>query len=516
MAIEQVVLDDFTGGFVPRLAASDFSDRQWAKLEGFVLEGEARVRTQWPIQLIGAKTGFDRLAALDGWLIARHDDGAGTYTWWYLDNPDGTLTATQTAALTWTQLTAVTSTEELETVCRIPLRDQDSAGWVEALLLNHRDRNGSAWAVYEDQGTGSLTVKEWTDKWPDVDGANDNVMPPGSVGTMWADFLVLGDIRWLDDESAAIGDTNNKPHPNGIWFSQGGDPDSWDVLDVEFMGFHESPHGQKVLDLTPMDAGMLVVTQSGVALLRGNAADHSREPLRAGVTAKDRYSAAPWPLTGTACWIDQAGQVWQTDGEAADRLDKGLDLERQATFTGQLFAWDEYLLVSRADRCLAFTAFDVDGAWTELITPGAGAPAFYQQVGDQLYWLDGSGRCLRFNRLDALDGERGQIDGVAQTLTVATRTLERGGGHRKTWWHRFGVRAEGPGTLSKVTLRPGPALDAGQPTLVHTLSEAMGERYEQVVPAPGPSVEASAELEFTGDVRLEQCAWWLHDGRGSR
>lgn len=513
--IEQISLADFSGGFVPRRTSTDFSERQWAKLHGFVLEDEARIRSQWALQQVGADSGFDELDTLDARVIARKPDG----TFWYEGYVPSTETFDVTRARTWTQITGITADTELHIVCRVPLRDEDAAGFREGLLLNGRERAGSAYAVYFDGG-GNVQVKEWTKKWPDgTEGTTDNMMPPANKGAMWGDFLVLGDIRWFDDDTAVMSDTNNKPFPNGLWFSEGGDVDQYDPLSVEFLNFGTGPDGQDVAAMVNIDAGLLALSASGVVLLRGDGYSHARELIRAGVGPADQLAAAWWPEVGAAAMLDKVGQVWLTNGEEFTNLTKHLDVDRSVGADDWVYGWQEFLLVHREGRLLAFRAFDVDGAWTELIPPaGVTSMSWPVHLGDQLYFLDDAGTCWRFNRRDDI-GERGLSDGLVVSPSLATRTVERFDGHEQTWWHRFGVYGRGYTGVSKVsavTLYDGPVLDPASNSLTRTLNDVMGERHRQIVRAHGPSVEASAEVTFEGDVEVEQAAWWAHRGRTER
>jgi hypothetical protein len=48
MAIEQIVLADFSGGEVALRSSVEAKENQWLLLEGFVLDNNRRLRAQWP------------------------------------------------------------------------------------------------------------------------------------------------------------------------------------------------------------------------------------------------------------------------------------------------------------------------------------------------------------------------------------------------------------------------------------------------------------------------------------
>lgn len=517
--IEKLPLADFSGGWLPRLASTDFSERQWATIKGLVIEDETRLRSQWACQKIGTTSGFDQIATVDSRIIARKASNGSFWIAGYV--PTGAAYGA-TAVWTWTEITAITPSIGKNIVCSIPLKDASAEGFLEGLLINSRDPVDNAHAVWIKPSDGSVQVKTWTGRWPST-GGTDNIMPPATVGTMWGSFLVLADIMWFHDASLPLSSSNMKIYPNAMWFSTGGDIDKWDPLDVELTPPKGMPEGMAIHSMIPVDAGLLVFEPSGVTLLRGTGDNYTMEPLRRGVGGTSPAKA--WPHTGSVVWVDRQGQVWHTNGENFVRLDvRNFDFARIPGAHDNVCPFGEYLLVERAGRLFALRAFDNDAAWTELVpvTAATAATTYTRKMieeGDRVYFLDGDGivwRWLRGGQGEVGETERGKTNGVAITSTLATRTVESGGGHEKTMWHRFGVRGKGPGTLVSIKLRPGPALDTAQPTYTWTLNETVGTRYEQVVPAHGPSVEASAELSFTGDVQVEQCAWWAHRGRGSR
>ena len=516
MAVERIVCSDWSGGQSPRLAAHQFSERQWASLRGVVIEDQTRVRSQWPCQKVGSETGFDELGTVRGRNVARKPDG----TFWWSPLLLSGATYTQGRDHTWTQLTEISPDPDLHIVCQAPLIRDSGVGFQEALILNGRDRNGPAYALYPSgvNTGGEMNVHTFAE-WPeDSNAEDDGWMPPANIGTMWGDFLVLGDIKWLANEDSPISATNNRNHPNLLWFSDPTDIGKWDVLDTVPVAFYDDIGSGSITvrDAQQVDAGLMVITHSGAALLRGTADDHTVEPLRAGTGAARSNCATYWSQTGTVCWIDAGGRLWSTNGEEFVRLNEGTALPARKDVATEVAAIMEYLLVAHQDgRLLYVRALEEEGVWGELI-PGGANPHSFVVTGGVVNWLDDAGQVWRFTMAHTRDDERGLVDGAQVDLRIATRTVQRGGGHHKTFHHRCGVRGHGPGTLETLTLRPGPALGDDQPKLEHTLGRSLDDRDELVVRSFGPAVESSADLTLRGDIQVEGVTFYIHEGRGSR
>ncbi len=47
MAVEQILLSDFSGGEISLKSSLEPSENQWLLLEGFVLDSNRRLRSQW-------------------------------------------------------------------------------------------------------------------------------------------------------------------------------------------------------------------------------------------------------------------------------------------------------------------------------------------------------------------------------------------------------------------------------------------------------------------------------------
>ncbi|MGH3442124.1 MAG: hypothetical protein ACRDUY_08795 [Nitriliruptorales bacterium] len=531
--IEQLTLNDFTGGFTAKKAATAFTERQWAKLEGFVLEDEATLRSQWGLQQVTGSTDLLWTEFYRGrgasFLVSL--TSAGTLQW--LPAPSSFDVAATTKALTWTSLATGLPTD-LRPLCRIPLKDESAEGYRSALLLNSIDLAGAtenAYAIYQTDGSSTLTLVTYSDHWPNYapDGETplSNTMPLGQIGAMWGDFLFLADIEWFDDASLDLSAANVKRYRNGFWRSQAQDPTAFDPLDVFFVGDPEFV----VNGMVVIDAGLLVFASGGPAnvggvyLLRGTPDRFEIELIRGGEAATG--AATFWPYTGTATWIGASG-IWHTNGEQVSRLDfPAMGLDTTGDANDRVLTSGPYLLATRLGTMFCARAFEDDAAWTQLVIPGVEL-LWPSPVGQSIYMtigiLDGatSGQLWRFNRYEPDDGtsERGKQDGTSLALTIATRTLADLDGHATSFFHRYGVRGTTPndagGTVVSGRFYAGPARESGVASLSETLNEALTGRFEKVLIATGPLLEGSVEFVFNGDVEVEQISVWAHRGRGSR
>lgn len=532
--MDQVVAHDFTGGQAARLASTQFSDRQWARLYGLVLESDAEVRTQWPWQsLVDTEVGINVNNSWEEVDASATWDGVGSFTVWEVNgepfdglfhadellvgiSPDGSLLTAPppasdgSAQLTWSALPQSRPGGRLTAL--VPLPRDAGQGFVTSCLVNSVDMAGTAAAVYSDTG-GSPALFEFTQRYPNGIGDAD-AMPRGNVATMWGDRLVLGDIEWLEDEAEPFSALNAIRYPNALWFSRPGQPDRWDLLDVAFMGVKDGQGVPTVVDLQPTEQGLLVLTTAGVYLLRGSPSNFDYEEVRPGLRPSPNATAGWWPGTGAAVWVSDSGEVWHSDGTTFIRIDEPLGLPTQFAPDGWVVGWDDFVLVGVGDRAFAFRTFGEGGAWTELHVPGPIRSAFV--LGSSMYCLV-AGVPSRLNR--ELE-PRGGVNGARHPIRVATRTFEGGEGHRLSFWRYFGLRVEPlseGAELTKVTLFSGPALSAQSKTMeVPVSTPALGGRDELLVPGPGASKESAVEFEFRGDISLEQVSAMFTQARGSR
>jgi len=215
------------------------------------------------------------------------------------------------------------------------------------------------------------------------------------------------------------------------------------------------------------------------------------------------------------------------------RLDNGLEIKR--TGPGCLLAVDQNLFVSGRVDVRVFHSFGEQGAWTTLITPSGWQKAVFCRstvvgVGaDQ----DSGGTFILDDEVFGLLNENtlhGEVDSVQVfSLTnqdkrgtfnnrpvrpvLRTRPLP-GSSDRTVFWHRFGVRANGPGTLRSATSYG--SADLSERGLKSRANVRFGDRKDVTFEAHGPSLEAVFELEFEGDVTPEHVTVAAHRGRLER
>ena len=94
--------------------------------------------------------------------------------------------------------------------------------------------------------------------------------------------------------------------------------------------------------------------------------------------------------------------------------------------------------------------------------------------------------------------------------------------YEKQSWHRIGLRAKGASvgtpTLKSITSYAGSPLIGTPISYVTTFSPAktIGPRFEVVVPAHGPSIEACAKMVMTGSVEIEAINFYVHGKKPQR
>lgn len=504
--MEQVAAHDFTGGVAARLAATDFSDRQWAELYGVVLESDAELRTQWPWVKLGTGTDFEHIFHGDDFLVGITPTSGSIYT---IDIPP---TGEVVSLPVWTDTGENRS--DAKPVGLVPIPRTAGQGFATAALFNSIDMAGTALGVYGKAGIPS-PVFEYTERYPNST-ADAAAMPRANVATMWGDRLVLGDIEWIEDEDDPFSASNAIRYPNGLWLSQPGQPDRWDLLDTVLTGVKDGQGSPRVVDLQPTEQGLMILTTAGMYLLRGTPSSFDYEEIRPGMNPSVNATAGWWPGAGAAVWVSSVGWVWVSDGRGFYRIDEPLGLDMFSDPAGFAAGWDDFLLVGVGARMFAFRRFGDGGAWTELVTPGQLTSVF--QLGAALYGLvDGVPW-----RMDRESPTRGHVDGVLHEVRVSSRTFEGGDGHRVSFWRAFGLRAEplsDDAALTSVTLYDGPVLSAQSNSLAVTLDASTGTlagRDELMVLGHGPSLEASVKYTFEGDVSVEQVTAWFNQARGSR
>lgn len=567
MSSKEHVFDDFAGGLFEGVAPSDFARGEHSVLRGVVYDNDAVLRSQWAVQRIGGLTGIASFAVLGivgaDWVVALKTDG----TLWAGRVPFRTASDAETAAFTgWTQLTTATDATSGATVtigadvsrrflCQVPVPlDADDAA--HGVLVNSLASDAPALVVYR-HSQSELRVLSYSARYPstyqgtadgteDANGtvtyARDNVMPHANVGAMWGDVLCLADCYWYRNPNArrgtalvplggtlSSGKVNRKKYPSAFWTST---TDASGFANITAFHPDESLNdgfvspAARILGMQSVQGGLLVVTSptgfgsDGVVLLRGKPYNYTVEPIRTGIGLRNDYSdpdrrtTAWWPEAGVVTFVEQSAQVWHTDGQRADRLDrKGAKLSvGQASQDDHTAALRGYLFVFRQGRCLLLNMVatgaegeDGTGVWTELVLPHGTAPVRVSEANeDNLYFVQ-NGELFRFQMDETRP--RGTIDGAPITVEVATCPVAAGGPQQRGRWSRVAVRAHSPsgtGVLTGVKSWAGAPIGAGTPVLTTPVNRPLGESGQTVLAkGHGPSTVAAAGATFTGDVVLE-------------
>jgi len=469
-----------------------------------------------------ARVGVDDIASICEFILALSKvDG-----WLYTDTP-ATLQNPD-----WEEVPGLPSgSTNLRFAGRVPLLVDDV--WVSAGLLNSPTHTGSAAAVYRDPDTGVIGVKTWTERYPsdETDGTPDS-MPRAAIASNWGDFVVLGDIHWKADRSLAYADTNTARYPHGLWFSEPGTTDTFNPDKVFFVG--QKLERNAVIGLFPIERGLVVVTESLIALLRGTPTDFVYEELRSGISPDASSEVAFWPYAGLVVWLDRTGRVWATNGEVVARLDEGVTIDRSGP--GAVLGLNQDLFVSGRRDVRVFHTFGDSGGWTTLITPAGWQKAAFcrstivaigaDQDSGGTFILDSEANGIL--DVDLLHGEvdtvqvytiadnpdlRGTFNFVPLRPVIRTRPLP-GASDRTVFWHRFGLRGNGPGRLRKATAYG--SSDVSERGFVHRVLGRFSDRKDWTFEAHGPSLEAVFEMEFEGDVTPEHLTISAHRGRLER
>lgn len=501
MAIEERVLADFSGGEVLLRSSLEAQENQWLSLEGFVLDDNNRLRSQWegkPWQLSGST--FSQLEISDvariGQYVVAKSPGSG----WYFSELDNSLE--QPA---WEEITTPDTQGELSVIGEMAYQVVDGSDvfWVDALLCNSSTvETVNPFAIYVDPRDDLLKIKEWSNTFPNDEEGTADSMPRAGKCTMWGDFLVLGDIIWKADPDEAFNSTNKSRYSHALWFSIPGKPDTWDPIDVIEMG---QKSGENITQgLHPLEAGLVVVTKSLVVLLQGPPDDFIYRELRSGISNTETYGSTSWSFIGAVVWADKENGVWLTNGESVSRIDELVNLKNCTS----VCAYNEYLFVSTDKNVRVFRALSEGGAWTTLseVFP-------FSKIIERNGFLFGLGLATSSDNIAVFNLKsktRGKFDDRQIPSVIRTRPLP-GFGHRVVFWHRFGVRAKGSGRISKTVSRPSADLsDRGFETRING---NLSRRFDYVFDAHGPSVEATFDVEFRGDVTVEHMTIWEHGGR---
>lgn len=465
-----------------------------------------------------ARVGVDDIASICEFILALSKrDG-----WLYVDTP-ATLDNPE-----WASVPGLPAGNTgLRFAGRVPLLLNNT--WVSSGLLNSTDDTGDAAAIYRDPDTDLIGVQTWANRYPsdETDGTPDS-MPRAAVAANWGDFVLLGDIHWKADSSLAYGSGNTARYPHGIWRSVAGTTDVWNPDDVFFVG--QKLEQNAILGMFPLERGLLVVTQSLIALLRGEPDDFVYEELRSGISPLFSSEVSFWPHAGLVVWLDRYGRVWATNGDVVARIDEGVNINR--TGQGAVLGLDQNLFVSGRENVRVFHTFGDAGAWTTLDTPSGWQKATFcrntvigmgaDQESDGTFFLDdplyglldantlhGEVDSVQVFTLSGNDSLRGTFNGTAIRPIVRSRPLP-GESDRTIFWHRFGGRVNGPGKLKKATAYASPDVD--ERGYEHRVNQRLEDRKDFTFEAHGPSLEAVFEMEFEGDVTPEHLTVSAHRG----
>lgn len=454
---------------------------------------------------------------------------ASTDNGWYYAAMPSDLTAP-----TWEAFTTPDAEGKLSIIGTMALQitEDGSTFWVEALLANDvTNLDVNPFAMYISPTTGLPSYKEWTNFYPDADGGTDDAMPRAGRCEMWGDFLILGDIIWKADSSLAFDATNASRYSHGLWFSQPGNTDKWDPIDTVFVG--QKSGGNVVQGLFPIERGLLVVTCTLVSILIGTPDEFSYRELRTGISNCGRNGVSSWPSTGGVVWADNNDDIWWTDGEDFAKLNSKVSMSG----IDAVGCVQNYIIASSSEVIHVFRVYgsEMGGGWTRLSTPyGVKKMVLTQEfmiglenrtgigsfiLDDPVYGiLDDPGNTLwgegiRVIAFNFNSESRGTFDGQKVSSVIRSKPLP-GSGHDTTFWHRFGIRAAGSGVLKKAISRP--SSDATVRGYETRLYGRLGARKDYVFDAHGPSLEATFDVEFDGDVTAEHMTVWTHKGTTKR
>lgn len=377
-----------------------------------------------------------------------------------------------------------------------------------------------------------------------VQPPSNGYIPRANIGTLWNGQLVLGDIQYFKDYDDAslnlpLTSANTVRQPNGIWFSNPDAPDTFDPLAVFTVGSADST----IVGMKVVPQGLLILTTSptvadGLILLRGasigviNAETVSLnfrvETIRGalGGPLKDTGRGTPlalWPTIGTAVFINNDGSTWHTNTQDVLQLDEfGPRITARASASDSICTVGRYLVLSRNSRLFTMREFGQEGSWSELVYPGTVQPTSLSPLEGSVYFISdqgvgGGGKIYRLltnaSHIDSLS-ERGRINGSLVDLTITSRTLGDPKRFEKSMWHRVGIRARGirSAVLKSVTVAAGALLSGSYAPLTTTYSggKTIDERFEVVVPAHGPSIEAYSTSVYQGDLELESITFYDH------
>jgi len=455
---------------------------------------------------------------LDGYVVGRSVE-AGSEGWYYAPTPEGL------ASPSWQSITTFDGSHLMHIAGQAAFLVDTVRGkaWVNALLINSSEvLNTKNFAFYIDPYDKTIKVRSWDNNYPNGT-PTDNSMPRANLCVMWKDFLVLGDIVWKSNEPKSFSRKNSTRIKHFMWFSQPGKTESWDPIDFVAMG--QKSGSNKIVGIFPLENGLFVLTTEIAILLDGTPDDFVYRELRSGISPQTVENATFWPARGGVAWADASNRIWLTNGQNFVRVDEAIKLDDVKSVTSV----DEYLIVSTVSDVHVLRSFGEALAWTRLNVPFTWQAE--RSSATKIYGIDQrrSGGTFRLDDeelgqldqnalwniqsfvsvLDMYDDARGTYNGNAVSSTVISRPLPPTG-HDRTFWHRVGVRAKGPGSIIKIVSYADKTTDSEyHQTYLHA---DLSNRYDYIVPAHGPSLSAMFEAEFEGDVTVEHMTVWAHKG----
>lgn len=367
-------------------------------------------------------------------------------------------------------------------------------------------------------------------------------IPRANVGTIWSGQLILGDIEYYNNnDDITLGNelisSNSAKVRNGIWFSNPLSLMQFDPLAELNVGNPDTI----ISNFTVLPQGLLVTTKSntndsGIFLLRGSNAglilneelvlNFTLELIRGGMSTpigsvNPGNISTLWPAVGTVVFFDNKSLVWQTNTQDVIQLDQyGAIPPTAYTSTDNMISWDRYLFCQRDARLIVMREFGDEGSWTEMVLPTSLKAVSMCEVGNSVYFIgsgDGNSYVWRFvlYPTGSAANEYGKANGTDLDLTIVTRPVGEPDRFEKKYWHRIGFRAYGGtgATLKSIESWNGTTLANTNSSLLTTTfspAKTITARFEQVVPAHGPSVEAAARITMTGYVEVEAVTFYVH------
>ena len=220
-------------------------------------------------------------------------------------------------------------------------------------------------------------------------------------------------------------------------------------------------------------------------------------------------------------FFDNKSLVWQTNTQDVIQLDQyGAIPPTAYTTTDNIIAWDRYLFCQRDTRLIVMREFGDEGSWTEMALPTSLKAVSMCEVGNSVYFIgsgDGNSYVWRFvlYPTGSVADEYGKSNGSDLDLTIVTRPVGEPNRFEKQYWHRIGLRARGGtgATLKSIESWNGTTLTNTNSSLLTTTfspAKSITARFEQVVPAHGPSIEAAAKITMTGYIEVEAVTFYVH------